>query len=291
MKKVLVIILAYLVQSTLTFCQTEKNDFPVLKGPYLGQNPPGKKAELFAPQIINFETHDSPIITQDESEIFIPTFEGVKYYKMVDGVWSSPAYLPFNVPANFNGMHLSPTGNKLYFLLYEDGDENFYVSEKNRNKWSSLRSMGDAVNEFNTHWQFSTALNENFYYSSEATIMVSVFDGEKHLKAVPVKFENGENMQGGTPFIAPDESYLIYSTGDSERHKMADLHISYKFKNKKWSMPINLGSSINDKESVDLCPVITPGGKYLFFVSRREKGAFKLYWVSADIIEELRPKE
>jgi len=93
------------------------------------------------------------------------------------------------------------------------------------------------------------------------------------------------------PYIAPDESYLIYSTGGSERYKMSDPHISYKLKNNKWSMPINLGSSINDKESVDLCPVITPEGKYLFFVSRRDNGAFKLYWVSAKFIEELKPTE
>lgn len=151
--------------------------------------------------------------------------------------------------------------------------------------------MGDAVNEFNTHWQFTTALNDNFYYSFNATIMVSLFDGKKNLKAVPVKLQNGENMEGGTPFIATDESYLIYSTGGSEGSKMADLHISYKLKNSKWSMPVNLGPSINDPESIDLCPVVTPGGEYLFFISKREKGVYTLYWVSAQVIERLKPKE
>ena len=263
-------------------------DYLELKGSYLGQKPPGKSAELFAPEIITFEVHDSPIISRDESEFYIPTFEGIKYYKMVDGVWSSPATLPFEVPANFNGMFISPDGKRLYFLLYENGDENFYVSVKEEDIWGPLRSLGDSINQFNTHWQFTTALNENFYFSSEATIMVSVFDGRNYLKAVPVKLENGENMEGGTPFIALDESYIIYSTGGTERYKMADLHISYKLKNNKWSMPINLGTSINDETSIDLCPVISPNGKYLFFISRRDEGVFSLYWAEASFIEELK---
>jgi len=267
-------------------------DYSKLKGLYLGQNPPGIRAELFAPEVITFEAHDSPIISRDETEFYIPTFEGIKYYKMVDGVWSSPSTLPFEVPANFNGMFMSPKGDKLYFLLYEDDDENFYVSVQEEDIWGPLHSLGDSINQFNTHWQFTTALNENFYYSSKATIMVSVFDGRNYLKAVPVKLENGENMEGGTPFIALDESYMIYSTGgtERERYKMADLHISYKLKNNEWSIPINLGPSINDEESTDLCPIISPNGEYLFFISKRDKNAFRLYWAEASFIEELRPK-
>lgn len=38
---------------------TSKEDFPVLKGPYLGQKPPGVKPEIFAPGIVSTKDHIS----------------------------------------------------------------------------------------------------------------------------------------------------------------------------------------------------------------------------------------
>jgi len=112
-----------------------QDDFPVLKGPYLGQKPPGKEAEIFAPELINYEVHGSPYISQDEKEIIIGSMtEGPKYYKMIDGVWSLQAVLPFAIPKNCNGMFVSPSGKRVYFLIWEDNDENFYFIETKGNK-------------------------------------------------------------------------------------------------------------------------------------------------------------
>ena len=67
--------------------QENTSDFPLLKGPYLGPRPPGKKAELFAPQVIAYEVHESPCFSQDEKEIIIGSMtEGTKCYKMVNGI-------------------------------------------------------------------------------------------------------------------------------------------------------------------------------------------------------------
>ena len=57
MKKLIIILLAILLKSTITFCQSRQNDFPRLSGPYLGQKPPGKVAELFADGIIANSQH------------------------------------------------------------------------------------------------------------------------------------------------------------------------------------------------------------------------------------------
>jgi len=98
-------------KTALTADNQEKTSFPVLKGPYLGQKPPGKKAVLFAPELINYEVHGSPLISKDEKEIIIGSMtEGSKYYKMIDGVWSLQAVLPFAMPENCNGMFVSPSG-------------------------------------------------------------------------------------------------------------------------------------------------------------------------------------
>ena len=57
-----------------------------------------------------------------------------------------------------------------------------------------------------------------------------------------------------------------------------------------WSMPIDLGSDINDENALDLCPRISPNGKYMFFVSRRIGSDFKVFWADAGFIEEMKPE-
>jgi hypothetical protein len=84
------------------------------------------------------------------------------------------------------------------------------------------------------------------------------------------------------PFLAPDESYLIYSVD-------TDLYISYRYKNNKWIEPKNLGSSINMNDCFDLCSKIFPDGRYLFFVSRRSSQDFRTFWADACFIEDLKP--
>lgn len=268
----------------------KQNDAAVLSDfRYFNQKPPGDTAVLFAPDFITYETHDSPVITINEDELFFLTFEGVKYYRFTNDSWSIQNELPIEIPDNFNGMHISPNEDRIYYLLYENGDENFYVAKKSGDDWSPFVSIGDSINQFDTHWQFCTASNNNFYFSSNGVIMISVFEDNNYRKATPVLIENSEIMNGGTPYIAKDESYLIYSTGGSENYGMKDLHISYN-KNNIWSKPINLGYLINDKSATDLCPVITPNEDYMFFVSRRDGGNFKLFWVDAGFIEELKNK-
>jgi hypothetical protein len=68
------------------------------------------------------------------------------------------------------------------------------------------------------------------------------------------------------------------------------LYISFKTDDASWTEPVNLSDRLG-AEGNDSSPRITPDGKYLFFQSvRKGSGASRgLYWVSAKIIDELRP--
>ncbi|MBN2431491.1 MAG: PD40 domain-containing protein [Acidobacteria bacterium] len=269
--------------STAAFSQ-KSIEFPNLNGPYLGQPPPGEKAVCFASGLITYEVHESPILFQEGQEILIGSMmEGLKYYRWMNGIWSLENTLPFDPPANCNGVSLSPSGNRVYFLIWTGDDEDFYFIEKRGDGWSALHSLGDPVNDFPTHWQFSIAMNENLYFSTGGKVVVSVFDGHHHQKPVPLKQVNNEDLEGGTPFIAPDESYLMVSIEK-------DLHISYRLSDNKWTEPVNLGPSINMNDCYDLCPRISPDGKYLFFISRRSGPDFRIYWSEAGFIERLKPE-
>ena len=267
----------------------QQADTPVPKGLYFGQKLPGRKAELFAPDIITYEVHASPTISPDGKEMIIDSMGGRdKYYRMIDNIWTLQPELPFTLPGVCNDVFLSPSGKRAHLLIVGSV---FYMSNKRGEKWGELQSLGEEVNSFKASWQFTTAENENLYFSCgwpQGSVMVSVYNGNKHLKPVFLKLEDNSNLKGVTPFIAPDESYLIYSLGYSESE--ADLHISYRLENNKWTEPVNLGDSINIKDNMDLCPKVSPDGKVLFFISRRPGPDYGLYWVDAGFIESLKPK-
>ena len=84
---------------------SENVDFPKLKGPYIGQKPPGVKAALFAPDLITYEAHESSTFSLDLTEMIICSMERTKYYRMIDGAWISQKALPFEYPpGTFNGL-------------------------------------------------------------------------------------------------------------------------------------------------------------------------------------------
>ena len=88
-------IMLVMIFSTCTY----QPDFPVLKGPYLGQKPPGMIPEIFAPGIISstefieFKGSFSP----DGKEYYfykhaLPEFISTLYFTRVEnGVWTEPA--------------------------------------------------------------------------------------------------------------------------------------------------------------------------------------------------------
>lgn len=117
----------------------------------------------------------------------------------------------------------------------------------------------------------------------------------------------------GDAFIAPDESYIIVSTFRPEKNigRSSDLYISFHADDASWSELINMGDRVNGTGGEN-CQILSPCGKYLFYTSRRYKnrnttpfmsydeilaawiepqnGLGDIYWVDAEIIEELRQK-
>jgi len=90
-------------------------------------------------------------------------------------------------------------------------------------------------------------------------------------------------------FIAPDESYIIFSSQNREDTLGdQDLYISYK-KDGIWIKALNMGKKVNS-HSDEICPSVSLDGKYLFFTSRRRDEA-DIYWISSKIIQELKREE
>jgi hypothetical protein len=117
-----------------------------------------------------------------------------------------------------------------------------------------------------------------------------IIDGQRQ---API--ELGPEINTGThmshPFIAPDESYLIWDAKREGGYGDSDLYISFRQKDGRWGNAINLGDRINTS-AWEAAATVTPDGKYLFFNRNIGSSAYEnvdIMWVDASFIEDLRP--
>jgi ankyrin repeat protein len=293
--------------------ETSDAAFPLLVGPYMGQAPPADEPLLFAPGIVSsnrFE-HGTVTFSGDGCEAFwtssyLPNGGGytrsrILTSKLEGGRWSAPAAAAFSGPMLGDDVpHFSPDGERLYFLSTRafpgvGGGEKLWFVERGESGWSEPHAVRGGPNAMRLHWQFSVASSGNVYFSADAPgghgsgdLYVSRrVDGAYQEPQNLGSLVNSEHAEG-SPFVAPDESYLLITrSGHPEGLGDGDLCVSFRDADGRWGRPVNLPSPVNSA-SRDMCPQVTRDGRYLFFNSRRNGGADN-YWVSARILEELRP--
>jgi ankyrin repeat protein len=274
--------------------------FPVLKGDYLGQAEPGDTPQIFAPGIVSghgFDSEHSPaVFSPDLKEVYwTPKFRGpILYMEQKNGVWTTPEAAPFCSEYGDGEPIFSPDGKKLFFLSLRPlkpggpGDkENMWYVERTKDGWSEPKPVSPKINAFDLHWLFSVANNGTIYFASPSGNSYGSNDIYSS-RLVNGEYEEPENLGDvvntpgidHTPYIAPDESYLIY-VSSRESSSPADLkfYVSYRNSDGSWMTPINMGQKINALQYA-LCPAVTPDGKYLLFI-----GGGDIYWMDAKIIE------
>jgi ankyrin repeat protein len=282
--------------------------FPLLQGDYLGQKPPGDRAELFAPGIISsiWGLHSAAVFSPDGKEVYwAPMMEfpgelysrgGLLMMNRVNGRWTAPTWVSFSGPNGRDDVpFFSEDGQRMYFLSRrplpdesQNGSEKIWYVDRTAGGWSEPKPLDPNVNSVDKHWEFSLDRKGNVYFAGQGAdtrglgdiYMCRHVDG-KYEKAINVGEPINSSGQETTPFIAPDGSYLLFS-------RQYDLWVSFPGAGGTWSEPVKLGPEVNSP-SVELCPIVTVDGKYLFFLSQRG-GESHVYWVSADVIEKLRKK-
>nr|NQU89566.1 PD40 domain-containing protein [Bacteroidota bacterium] len=186
--------------------------------------------------------------------------------------------------------------------------------------WSDPQLMDTVVNSNHHEYFPSVAENGTMYFTrgsetGEFFIYRSRFVDGKYTKAekLPKQVNSGKNRFNA--FVARDESYLILSVyGLSETFGGMDYYIVFRNEDDTWEDPINLGNKINTNGSEEYSPYVSPDGRYFFFMSKRSipddsipeklsyeflqkmhnhcnNGHSDIYWVAAQIIEDLKPKE
>lgn len=249
-----ILLLATLTMSSKSFSQYE---FPVLQGPYMGQEPPGLVAEPFAPGIISKQGWElEGVFAPGMKEFYFTTNRKsatVIGFRQQNNFWKKYIEFPRTGEIVF-----SPDGKRMHMAKgYKDriGDG-----------WSEHKSLGSMFDRKDWGIMRLSASSKETYvfddYKSKDVIRISTIkDGKRQApKMMGAEVNTGEWT--AHPFIAPDESYLIWDSEREGGYGGSDLYISFRKKDSSWGVAINMG----------------------------DKGNIDIYWVDAQIIETLRPK-
>lgn len=270
---------------------SQEHEASILSGPYIGQDAPGLKAERFAPGIVSTDNLEiegvfAPGMTEfyftrqvDRNPVNTHTLS------YIDGEWRET-----NVEPRTGEVAISPDGNTMYLA-------NQYRVRTNEG-WSESKSLGQDYEDIEI--MRLTASSSGTYVFDErdeiGTIRYSMLiDG---VRQAPKAF--GEFINTGSftahPFIAPDESYIIWDSERDGGFGGSDLYISFRTDDGTWGPAINMGDNINT-EYEDAYGSVTPDGKFFFFHTvnldreNPEDSFANVYWADAQIIENLRPKK
>ncbi len=278
----------------------------------LDSSPPADTASVFARGILstNHHEHSAPAISPDGKEIYWSVWEKpappnpvqkIYYVEYLDTGWSMPRVAPFSGKYSDGGPSFSPDGKKLFFYskrpIESDSstknDLDLWFVEKENNNWLEPRRLSSTINDDRLQALPTLAGNSNLYFLNYLEnvehnygIYKSVFHSDKYGKPVPLPIQINSSYRDWTPFISPEEEYLIFSSHRPDGFGSGDLYISFKNKNETWGEAINLGGKINTA-SQERFPMVSPDDKILFFTRSTESTFDDIFWVKFDFIKDL----
>jgi hypothetical protein len=259
-------------------------------GPFLGEQPPGDEARLFAPGVVSTGLYERDFaVTPDGSEIFfcvvLGSFEHstIVTTRLENGFWTPPEVASFSGRYKDLEPAISPDGTKLFFMSYRPRagetepreDSDIWVVDRADGQWGEPYNLGSPVNTDGSEFFPSVTADGTIYITRDEPDRTSFIYRSRLVDGAytePEKLGPGVNS---TPlqfnsYVAPDERYLIYGVfGREDSVGGADYYVSFRDEDDTWTGPVNLGERVNTEGSLEYSPYVSPDGKYLFFMAAR----------------------
>jgi hypothetical protein len=272
---------------------------------YLGQPAPGPVPVVFARGVVSTDQieHSAPAFSPDGTEVFWTISRRphvIMAMRREGGVWSAPAVAPFSGRHFDSGPVFSADGRRIYFWSVrprpgEAGTGEIWFVEKAETGWGEPKRLDLATRypEVQGAVTPTIARNGTLYFQGASGGASGLYRTElvKGEYAKPQLLPQSINQPGSlnwTPFIAPDESYLLFS---SNRNVPAsdggDLYVARRLADGSWTDPVSLGEPVNSNRQ-ERFPMLSPDGKYLFFTRPTPGHDHDVYWVDAATIPALR---
>ncbi len=277
--------------------KTDQFEFNIV-GEYFGQKLPGSIPEIFAPGIVStmdgFEF--AGVFTPDNKEFFF-TQRGlgfgqrIRYLKVKDGKWQRPDFAPFTYDCFEFEPGISPDGEAIFYGSMrplpgsDEINRSIFIWKVTKNEgWKNPQLIGGEMMYVNV------AANGNIYTTSlKRDGDKGIIKRELHKNEYSDFINLGDsiNFMLGTahPYIAPDESYVIFDAQPEEYGENGALFISFKKNNGTWTKAKAFGDEINFGQVMTAW--VSHDQKYMFFHSTVD-GFGDIYWVDASVIQKMK---
>jgi len=307
MKKTVVVVLIVFIHSFYLLSQEKATN-------YLNQTPPELSAKLFyggdlVENAKNEKRSFNIAFSPDGNEMFFSYIKGteekpnpeyeIKTFKLINDEWIGPKTASFSGIYSDVDLNFSPDGNYIFFASDRpqphSADYDIYYSIKTEDGWSEPIYAGTDINTVEGEVYPSVSSKGNIFFRSRRTGGFSDSDIYR-AEWVNGNFINVKNLgpNVNSPYgqsnavIAPDESFILFCTLRPGNDRW-QIFISFQIGDNTWTKAVSIGSEVNT-EAGSGTPTLTPDAKFLFFRKRigSDRGN---YWISMEIIEELKPKE
>lgn len=205
------------------------------------------------------------------------------FSKNVNGKWMKPQVVNISGQWGDTDPFVSPDGKRLFFISNrpisgtpqdkrQPGYHIWYANRLSDDKWSGPNRLESPVNlDGVSNYAPSVSISGDLFFCSRGREghegMASYFAkwlGDHYDQPRLLALNGKEETQD--PFVAPDERYLIFVSGN-------DLFICFRNGN-NWSAAQNIGPQVNNGDS-NSSPYVSSDGKTLYYSSSRTKGFYK----------------
>ncbi len=206
----------------------------------------------------------------------------VSYYS--NSAWSEPEIAPFSGQYWDADPFFTRDGKALYFISNRPAkpgdspkhDFDIWKVDKGDRGWSEPVQLPLPINSESSEYYPTLADNGSIYFGSRRNggkgatdIYFSRLEEGKYRAAMNIGEAMNTLGNEFEPFIAPDESFLIFMATPTEALDQTDLWISHHLEG-QWTKALKLPAPFNS-EAMEFSPKLSLDGKQLFFASSRNK--------------------
>ncbi|NOY73533.1 MAG: hypothetical protein GXP14_14395 [Gammaproteobacteria bacterium] len=279
MNRICISIILLLCVLTISSKSYSQDTFSASEDLYFGLKPPGMVAEPLALDIMSKEGWElGGMHAPDMNEFYFISSAGmplgplVVSFRKENRVWKKYKFF-------------SSGGNIMY-------QKDKYI-ERTDSGWSEIKSLGAPYEDIPI-MRLTASLKGTLVFDERTSdgngvLRYSQLINGKREAPKPLDKVINTGKWTAHPFIAPDESYIIWDSEREGGYGDSDMYISFRQQDGSWGDAINFGDKINT-DGEDGGGYVTPDGKYLSYCPRCSP-PFDRKWVDAQIIEDLRPKQ
>lgn len=235
----------------------------------------------------DYESH--PAFTPDEKTLYFlkdaPSFEYWTIFvsDLKDGRWSEPRLAPFSGQFRDADPFITADGSKLFFISSRPvpgkthRDLDIWVMDRTSDGgWSEPHNLGAPVNSDGQEWYPTVAADGTLYFGSDrpggkgrTDLYRTRFVDGRYLEPENLGDAINTPMEEYEPYVAPDQSFLLFMGDNRDGRGDSDLFVSYQ-RNGVWTKAVPLPPVINSA-AAEYSPKVSADGKTFYWTSCRSK--------------------